>query len=117
MASASANLSLRSPPRRAAAKDGLLATLQEMLGVEEAEELDAHGHESRPAGLMAGPRSGAVITMKVLIEEEVVAPMGVGLKLLGPPVDGPATAFITQKDAREPRCDLTGYLEEGQHLP
>src|SRR5215510_893972 len=117
MASAAANLSLRSPLRRAAAKDGLSANLQEMLGVEEAEELDAHGHESRPAGLVAGPQSGAVVTMKVLVEEEVVVPMGVGLELPGPPVDGPATAFITQKDTREPRCDLPGYLEEGQHLP
>src|SRR5262252_3018023 len=117
MAPASANLSLRSPPRRAAAKDGLLANLQEMLGVEEAEELDAHGHESRPAGLVAGPQAGAVVTMKVLVEEKVVAPMGVGLERLGPSVDGPATAFIAQKDAREARCDLPGYLEEGQHLP
>src|SRR5499433_3296829 len=117
MASASANLSLRSPLRRAAAEDGLLANLQEMLGVDEAEELDARGHESRPACLVAGTQSGAVVTMKVLVEEEVVAPMGVGLELLGPPVDGPATAFIAQKDAREPLCDLTGHLEEGQHLP
>src|SRR5215831_6476226 len=117
MASASANLSLRSPLHRAAAKDGLLANLQEMLGVEEAKDLDACGHEPRPAGLVAGPQSGAVIAMKVLIEEEVVAPMGVGLERLGPPVDGPATTFIAQKDAREPRCNLTGYLEEGPHLP
>jgi hypothetical protein len=50
-----------------------------MLGVEEAKDLDACGHESRPACLVAGPQSGAVITMKVLIEEEVVAPLGVGL--------------------------------------
>src|SRR5215475_524479 len=117
MASASANLSLRSPLRRAAAEDGLPTNLQEMLGVEEAEEFDAYGHESRPACLVAGPQSGTVVTMKVLVEEEVVAPMGVRLELLGSPVDGPATAFITQKDAREPLCDLTGYLEEGQHLP
>src|SRR5215510_9021295 len=116
MASAAANLSLRSPLRRAATKDGLSANLQEMLGVEEAEEFDAYGHESRPACLVAGPQSGAVVTMKVLVEEEVVAPMGVRLERLGPPVDGPATAFIAQKDAREPRCDLPGHLKEGQHL-
>src|SRR5262249_41044337 len=117
MASASANLSLRSPLRRAAAKDGLLANLQEMLGVEEAEDLDAYGHESRPACLVAGPQSSTVVTMKVLIEEKVVAPMGVGLECLGPSIDGPATAFIAQKEACEPRCDLTGHLEEGPHLP
>src|SRR5215831_20285183 len=76
MVSVSAHLSLCSPLRRAAAEDGLLANLPEMLGVDEAKELDARGYESRPACLMAGTHSGTAVTMKVLVEEEVVAPMG-----------------------------------------
>src|SRR5262245_4608440 len=117
MLSASANLPLRSPFRRPGAEEGLLADLQGMLGVEEAEELDGRGYESRPTCLMAGTHSGAVVTMKVLVEEEVVAPMGVGLELVGPPIDGPAAALIAEKDARESLGELTAHLEESQHPP
>ena len=94
-----------------------MAALQETLAVEEAEELDACGHESRPAGLMAGPQSGAVVTVKILVEEQVITPMGIRLERFGSPVHGPATACIAKEDAREPIIDLAGHLEEGPHLP
>ena len=97
-----------------AAEDVLLANFQEMLGVEEAKELEARRYEARPTCLMAGTQASAVVAMKVLVEEQVVALMGVGLERLGPPIDGSAAAFIAEKDACEPLCDLPGHFKEGQ---
>src|SRR5262249_25186762 len=77
MVSVSAHLSLCSPLQRAAAEDGLLANRQEMLGIEETEELDTRSYESCPTCLMASTHSGAVVTIKVLVEEEIVAPIKV----------------------------------------
>ena len=45
---------------------------------------------------MARAQAGPVVAVKVLVEEEMVAPMGVGLERLGPPVDRPAPAFIAE---------------------
>jgi len=43
-----------SPSRFTTDEPGLLARRQRALGVQEAEELDAFGHDSGPAGLVAG---------------------------------------------------------------
>src|SRR5512138_3419680 len=73
---------------------GLLAPLQCPLGVQQAEELDGLGHETGPAGLVAGAQSRPVIPVEVLIKQDVVAPVGVGLELLRAAVDGSPAALV-----------------------
>jgi hypothetical protein len=62
-------------PRGATRLDerGLPADLQGLLGVQKAVKLDDLGHESGPAGLVAGAQSGTIIAMKVFIKENVIA--------------------------------------------
>src|SRR5207247_3396929 len=54
--------------------------------------------------------------VEVLVEQEIVAPVRVLLKLPGPPVDRPPALAVPQEDAGQPARDLLGDLIEG-HLP
>jgi hypothetical protein len=77
---------------------GLLAHLQGPFGVQEAVELNGLGHEPGPAGLVAGAEPGAIVAVEVLVKEDVIAPVGVGLELLRAAVDGSPAAFTAEKD-------------------
>src|SRR5262245_7828918 len=63
---------------------------QESLRIQIGKDFEHLGDESGPAGLVAGSESGAVITVKVFVEQNVVAPVGVGLELLGAAKHRPA---------------------------
>ena len=69
-----------------------------------------------PAGLVARAEPGAVVAVEVLVEEDVVAPVGIGLELLRAAVDGSPAVLVAQEDAGEPVGDLLGHLEEVHHL-
>src|SRR5690349_20032735 len=78
---------------RAVNERGLLARLEELRGIQQAVQLDEFGHEPRPSGLMAGAEPGAVVAVEVLVEQNVVVPVRIGLELLGAAVDRPPAAF------------------------
>ena len=59
------------------------------------------------------PSPGAVVGVEVLVEEDVVAPVGVGLEFLRSTVDGTPTLFITQEDAGKPVRNLLGSPRRG----
>src|SRR5882724_708237 len=59
------------------------------------------GDQSRPARLVTRPNSGAVVAMKVLMEIDVVAPLGLRLEFLEAAEDRPRSIFRTEENARE----------------
>jgi hypothetical protein len=60
-----------------------LAHFQEPFGVQGPVELDDFCHEPGPAGLVARAESRSVVPVKVFIEQDVVAPVRIGLELFG----------------------------------
>ena len=50
-------------------KSGLSPVFKKGLGVEVAEDFDQRRHHSGPPGLMTGPDPGAVVAMKILVEQ------------------------------------------------
>ena len=92
-----------------------LAALQGPLGIQVAEELDEFGHEPGPAGLVARAQPCAVVAVEVFVEEDVVAPVGIGLELLRAAVHGTPAVLVAQEDPGEPIGDLLGHLEEIHH--
>src|SRR5262245_44020124 len=96
---------------------GLLAYLQEPLGVQQAIELDDFGHDAGPAGLVAGAEPGAVVAVEILIEQNVIAPVRVGLELLRAAVHRPPPVLVAQEHPAEPLADLFGDLVEIHHVP
>ena len=60
------------------------ARLKELRAIEVAEALEERGDEASPPGLMAGAHTGTVVPMGVGIEQEMVAPLRIGLALPRP---------------------------------
>src|SRR5215831_982565 len=104
------------PPARDGIEEARDAVRHDVRGVEEAEELDQRGDETRPARLMAGAQAGAVVAEEVLVEQDQVAPVGIGLELSGASVHGPSALLVTQEQTREPLGDLSRHLEQGYAL-
>ena len=50
-------------------KRGVAPVFEKGLGVEAAEEFDQRRHQSGPAGLMTGADPGAVVAVKILVEQ------------------------------------------------
>ena len=58
-------------------------------------------HGAGPAGLVAGADAGAVVAVEVLVEQQQVAPVGIGLELLGPAEHGAAPVRVARERARQ----------------
>ena len=43
--------------------------------------LNQLGNERRPASLVAGPKTSAVVTVEVLVEQNVITPVRIGLEI------------------------------------
>src|SRR5215469_12351620 len=86
--------------------------LKKSLRIDEPVELDQTRNQSGPAGLMARAEARTVVAVEVLVEEDVVAPVRVGLKLLRAAVDSTTALGVTQEDALEARGQLAAHLEE-----
>lgn len=72
------------------------------------------GHRSCPTSLMAGPDPSACIPVEVLVEQEVVAPVRIGLERLVCAENRPAAIWTAHKDVRESTRDLLGNLPESK---
>ena len=74
--------------------------------VDHAAPADEVGHEARPAGLVRGADAGAGVAVEVLVEQQQVVPIRVGLELLDRPEDRPPAVLVGQPDRDEPsaRC-------------
>ena len=72
--------------------------IQKLLCVETAEKLDQLCDHTGPTGLMTGPEARAVIAVEVLVEKDVILPMGIGLEFLHAAVHRPPAGFIPQED-------------------
>src|SRR4029453_16484566 len=57
------------------------------------------GDQGRPAGLVTGADASSVVAVEVLVEEQQIAPVRVGLEFLSAAVDGTATIGVPQEDA------------------
>src|SRR4051812_42412761 len=72
------------------------AQVQRVLGAYEAEVAHQERDRASPPGLVARTQAGAVVAMKVFMEQHEVAPARVVLKLVHPTVDRSAIVRITQ---------------------
>ncbi len=72
--------------------------------------------QGRPTGLMHGSESGAVVAVKVLIEQEIVFPGRVGLQKFDAPVDGPPAVGARKPDADQPIGEIAGDVTQRQLL-
>src|SRR5258708_33399220 len=67
--------------------------IQKLLRVETTEKLDQLCDHAGPTGLMAGPEARAVVAVEVLVEQDVILPLGIGLEFLRAAVHRPPAGF------------------------
>src|SRR5215472_8656698 len=72
------------------------------------EQIEVPRDQPCPPGLVAGSQSCSVVSVEILVEENVVFPMRIFLKLLGRAVDGTPRLLISEKNARQPPAYLFG---------
>ena len=66
---------------------------------------------TRSTRLMAGADAGAVVTMKVFIEQQIVPRVGIALKLFGAAENRPPP-FVAQENADQAISDFVRYFEQ-----
>src|SRR5271166_6599640 len=93
----------------------LLPGLQELLGVERAENLDQLGDDAGPAGLMAGAKARSGVAVEVLVEENMISPVRIGLELIRVGEGGTAAILVAKEDPRQAIRQLFAHLEEVHH--
>ena len=93
-----------------------LPTSRSPLGIKEPVKLDIFGHEPGPAGLVAGAKPCAIVTVEVFVKEYVIAPVGVALELLCSAVDGSPALIVAGENPGEPVGDFLAHFEEVHHL-
>ena len=70
-----------------------------------------------PTSLVTGAQASTVVAVEILIEEDVIPPVGIALELLGTTVDGPSTVLVASEDPGESVGDLLAHIEQIHHLP
>src|SRR4051794_23544896 len=94
-----------------------LAPFQISLGVQVAEQVNQLSYYPCPARLVAGSKARAVVTVEVLVKEEMVAPVGVALELLRRTIHWSSARGIAQEYALETVCQLASHLKEVHPAP
>src|SRR5262249_45987656 len=80
------------------------------------ELVDHGGDQSSPARLMRRPQPATSVAVEVLVEEDVIAEIGVLSHLLRVTEKRPAAVRSRHEDAQETPRQLVGHLAERQHL-
>jgi hypothetical protein len=67
---------------------------EELSSIKSAEELDQFRDDTGPAGLVAGPKARAVVSVKILVEQNVIPPVRIGLEFLRAAVNRTPSGLI-----------------------
>lgn len=70
------------------------AVLQVFLRVQRGKHLQELGHEASPTCLVGGPQAGAVIAMEILIEQDIIPPVGIVLEFFRAAIHRPSALLI-----------------------
>ena len=68
--------------------------------------------KTTPAGLVAGANAGPIVTMEVLMKQQIILPVGIALEGLLAAKNWPLTFSIACKNGDEPVRELLGDLIE-----
>src|SRR3982751_6786491 len=85
---------------------GALAELEHLAGRSRGEQVHEPRDDARPSGLVARAEARAVVAVEVLVEQNQIPPVRIGLELLGSTVDRTPPLAVAQEDAGEPPRQL-----------
>src|SRR5271157_3948818 len=76
--------------------------LQILIGIEVAEQFYHLRHQAGPAGLMACSQTSAIISVEILVEQDVILPVRIGLKFLRSPVNRSTASLVAEEYSGQP---------------
>src|ERR1700730_12921600 len=68
------------------------------------------GYEPGPSGLVAGAQPGSSVTVKILIEEQVITPVRIVLEFAVVAKTGPPARAVPNENINHPICNLFRHL-------
>src|SRR5258706_10675993 len=93
-----------------------LASGEELLSIDPAEELDQLRDDASPTCLVASPQARAIISVKVLVEQHVILPVGIGLEFFRTTVNRPPPRLIAEEDPDQSIAYFAGPLKQVHQL-
>src|SRR5262249_23489792 len=78
--------------------------------------VDVPGRQTRPARLVTGADARAIVAVEILVEQDQITPVRIGLEFFHRSINRPATFRIAQKDIAQAPRDLIGNLPQGELL-
>src|SRR5712692_2451203 len=89
----------------------------EKLGrIQTTEELDQFGNKTGPAGLLARPQPSATVSVEVLVEQDVILPLRIGLEFFRTSVHRPAARLVAQENSSQPIGYFLCYFKQIHHF-
>ena len=88
------------------------SALQKGFRIELPKNLDQQGDDTGPTRLVAGPDAGAIVAMKVFVEQKIIPPMGIVLEFSGAAKHGPAAARVAKENSGQAIGNLVRNLEQ-----
>jgi hypothetical protein len=76
------------------------------------EEIYQERQQSGPAVLATLPNSGSLVAVEILVEQDVVTPIAVGLELFRSTINRPTSTVIPEENLSQPLDELLHYLEQ-----
>src|SRR5436190_8993455 len=86
--------------------------LEVVPGVEPAEERDQRRHQTGPSRLVARAETGAIVAVEVLVEQQMVAPVRIGLKRLRAAEHRPPSILVANEDVGNAPGNVFGDVEQ-----
>ncbi len=84
--------------------------------VQTAEKLDQFGNQACPAGLVARPQPSAVVSVEVLVEQDVILPLRTGLELLRASIHRRPARLIAQEASSQPIGNFSCHFKQIHHF-
>src|SRR5215467_277044 len=90
--------------------------MQPISGACACKQIKTASNETRPPGLVAGSESCSVVAMEIFVEQDVILPMRIFLKLFGSSINRALAVLVSQENTGRPSSNFLSYLEQS-HLP
>src|SRR5690348_341192 len=101
----SSGIDAQSDRRRLFGHD-LFPSLEHLSCVGPREDVHDASDNARPSGLMAGTKTGAVVTVEILVEQNQIAPVRIVVELARPAVDRSLPVLILEEDRSEAPAEI-----------
>src|SRR5271157_5183174 len=77
------------------------------------EQIKGARNQPRPTRLVTSSQPGAIVAVEVLVEQDVILPVGIFLELLCAPINGSPAILIPHKNLRQSAADLFRHFKQG----